>query len=50
MVQTKVFADGHINLTRKMGLSLNKVGNIIGKGENALYQRFFLLPTLFTKP
>ena len=39
----KAFADDKINVTEKLKLVLKRVENVVGKGENAGYQHFFLL-------
>ena len=40
----KAFADDKINETEKLKFILEKVENIVGKGENAGYQHFLLFP------
>ena len=45
----KAFADDKINVTEKLKVVLGRVENIVGKGENAGYQHFFLFPQCFQK-
>ena len=45
----KAFADDKSNLAEKMKIVFGKVENIVGKGENAGYQHFLLLPQFFQK-
>ena len=45
----KAFADDKLNLTEKLKLELERVENIVGKGENAGYQHFLLFPQCFQK-
>ena len=45
----KVFADNKINVTEKLKFVSERVENIVGKGENAGYQHFFLFPQCFQK-
>ena len=45
----KTFADDAINVTEKLKFVLGRVENIVGKGENAGYQQFLLLPQGFQK-
>ena len=40
----KAGADDKINVTEKLKCVLEKVENIMGKGENAGYQHFLLFP------
>ena len=47
--KSKAFADDKINLVEKLNLVLEKVENIVGKGENACYQHFLLFPQCFQK-
>ena len=42
----KAFADDKINVTEKLKFVLERVENIVGKGENAGYQHFL---TMFSK-
>ena len=44
MPKLKAFADDKINATQKLKFELGRVKNIVGKGENASYQHFFLFP------
>ena len=43
----KAFADNKINLAQKSKFIYGRVENIVGKGENAGYQRFLLFPQCF---
>ena len=45
----KAFADDKINVTEKLKSVLERVENIVGKGENAGYQHFLLFPQCFQK-
>ena len=45
----KAFADDKINVTEKLRFVLEKVENIVGKGENAGHQHFLLFPQCFQK-
>ena len=45
----KAFADDKINVTEKLKVLLERVENIVGKGENAGYQHFLLFPQCFQK-
>ena len=45
----KVFADDKISVNEKLKFGLERVENIVGKGENAGYQHFFLFPQCFQK-
>ena len=45
----KLFADNNINVTDKLKFVLGRVGNMVGKGENAGYQHFLLYPSCFQK-
>ena len=45
----RAFADNNINLNEKLNFGLGRVENIVGKGENAGYQHFLLLPQCFQK-
>ena len=40
----KAFADGKLTVTQKLAFVLERVENIVGKGENACYQHFHLFP------
>ena len=45
----KAFAEEKINLNEKLKLVLGRVENIVGKGENAVYQYFLLFQQCFQK-
>ena len=45
----KAFADDKINVTEKLRFVLEKVENIVGKGENAGHRHFLLFPQCFQK-
>ena len=45
----KALADDNINLAEKLKFVLERVENIVGKGENAGYQHFLLFPQCFQK-
>ena len=45
----KAFADKILNVVQMMICSTDGVENIVGKGENAGYQHFLLLPQCFQK-
>ena len=45
----KAFADNNINVTKKLKFVLERVENIVGKGENAGNQHFLLFPQSFQK-
>ena len=45
----KAFADDKINVTEKLKFVLERVEDIVGKGENAGYQHFLLFPQCFQK-
>ena len=45
----KALADDKINVTQKLKFVSGRVENILGKGENAGYQHFLLLPKCFQK-
>ena len=45
----KAFADDKIILTQKLKFVLERVENIVEKGENAGYQHFLLIPQCFQK-
>ena len=40
----KAFADDKINVNEQLKFTLERVGNIVGKGENAGYQHFLFYP------
>ena len=49
VTKLKAFADDKFNIG-KMKISLfDRVENIVGKGENAGYQHFFLFPNVFSR-
>ena len=43
----KALPDDKINVTQKLKFVLERVENILGKGENAGYQHFLLFPKCF---
>ena len=43
----KAFADDEINANQKLKFDLERIENIVGKGENAGYQHFLLFPRCF---
>ena len=45
----KAFADNKININKKLKFDLERIENILGKGENAGYQHFLLFPQCFQK-
>ena len=45
----KTFADKKINVTEKLKFVLDRVKNIVGKGENVGYQHFLLFLQCFQK-
>ena len=45
----RVFADDEIELAEKLKFVLERVENIVEKGENAGYQHFLLFPQCFQK-
>ena len=45
----KAFAGNKINVTEKLKFVLNRVENIVGIVENAVYQHFLLFPICFSK-
>ena len=45
----KAFADDKICVAQNLKFILGRVENIVGKGENAGYQHFLLLPQCFQK-
>ena len=46
----KAFADDKTNVNEKFIFGLERVENIVGKGENAGYQHFLLILQCFQKP
>ena len=49
MTKLKAFADNKINLAQMMISVFDRVGNIVGKGENAGYQHFLFFQQCFQK-
>ena len=49
LLKLKAFADDKLNVTQKLKFAFGKVENIMGKGENAVYQYFLLFPQCFLK-
>ena len=49
MSKLKAFAGDKIDVTEKLKFVLERVENIVGKGENAGYQHFLLFPQCFPK-
>ena len=45
----KAFADGKSNVAKLMNFLLDRVENIVGKGENAGYKHFLLFQQCFQK-
>ena len=45
----KAFGDDILNVDEIMNYNLDRVGNIVGKGENAGNQHFLLFPQCFQK-
>ena len=45
----KAFAYDKINVTKDLKFALGREENMVGKGENAVYQHFLLLPQCFQK-
>ena len=43
------FADNKLNVAEKLKLTLGRVENIVGKGENAADQHFLLFPQCFKR-
>ena len=50
MTKLKAFADDKLNINKMIISLLDGVENTEGKGENAGYQHFLLLPQCFLKP
>ena len=44
----KAFADNKFNVTEIMIYVFDVLENIVGKGENAVYQHFHLYPSMFS--
>ena len=47
--KSKAFADDNLKVYQKLKYILERVENIVGKGENAGYQHFLLFPQCFQK-
>ena len=45
----KAFADGKIKILKRVIFVIDRVENIVGKGENAGYQHFLLFPQCFQR-
>ena len=45
----KVFAEDSLTVAERMTYLFDRVENIVGKGENAVYQHFLLFPQCFSK-
>ena len=45
----KAFTDDNLNVYPKLTFALGRIENIVGKGENAGYEHFFLFPKCFQK-
>ena len=43
----KAFAEDKMNMTENLKIVLERIGNIVGKGENARDQHFLLFPQCF---
>ena len=50
MIKLKAFADNKLNVARIIISLVDRVENTVGKGENAGYQHFLLLPQCFPEP
>ena len=50
MTKLKAFPDNKIDVAQMMIPVFDRVENIVGKGENAGYQHFLLVPQCFSKP
>ena len=48
-LKLKAFADDKFNIAKMMISLFNRVGNIVGREENAGYQHFLLFPQCFQK-
>ena len=46
---SKLLQPGKINTIKEFEFALGRIGNIVGKGENAGYQHFLLFPQCFQK-
>ena len=49
LTKLKAFADDKFNVAKMVISLLDRVENIVGKGENAGYQHFLLFPKCFQK-
>ena len=49
VTKLKAFADNKFDVAKMLIFLFDRVGNIVGKGENADYQRFLLFLQCFTK-
>ena len=47
LVQIESICRKQINVTKMLGFVLERIGNIVGKGENAGNQHFLLFPQCF---
>ena len=45
----QAFAEDKINVTQKLEVALERVENLVGKGENAGFQHLLLFPQCFQK-
>ena len=45
----QAFAEDKINVTQKLEVALERVENLVGKGENAGFQHLLLFPQYFQK-
>ena len=45
----KAFADDKVNVTKNINFVFHRIGNIVGKGENAGYQHFLFSQQCFQK-
>ena len=45
----KALVDDNFNVYQKLKFALGRVENIVGTGENAVYQYFLLFPQCFQK-
>ena len=50
VTKLKAFADDKINVAQMIVSVFDRIGNIVGKGENAGYQHFLLFLQCFQKP
>ena len=49
VIKLKAFADDKINVAQMMIPVFDRVENIVGKGEHAVYQHFLLFPQCFQR-